>query len=61
MNLIKPWHKKKTVCMRTDSSHCDTSYITLDLQSWVMRLGSQLEESFFTHLSTIRFSLNIMS
>ncbi len=46
-------------CMRTDSSRCDPSRITLDLQSLVMLLGSQLEESFLTHLSTIRFSLNI--
>ncbi len=44
-------------CMRTDSSHCDPSHISLDLRSLVIRLGSQLEESFLTHLSTIRFSL----
>ena len=42
-------------CMRTDSSCCDPSRITLDLRSRVIRLGSQLEESFLTHLSTIRF------
>ncbi len=44
-------------CMRMDSSGCDPSSITLDLQSLVIRLGSQLEESFLTHLSTILFSL----
>ncbi len=33
--------------MRTDSSRCHP-----------IQLGSQLEESFLTHLSTIRFSLN---
>ncbi len=33
--------------------------ITLDLRSPVIRLGSQLKESFLTHLSTIRFSLSI--
>ncbi len=46
-------------CMRTDSLSCDPSRITLDLQSLVIWLGSQLEESFFTHLSTIRFSLSL--
>ncbi len=46
-------------CMRTDSSHCDPSCITLDLLSWLIRLGSQLEESVLTHLSTIPFSLII--
>ncbi len=40
-------------CMRTDSSNCDPSR-----RSRVMRLGSQLEESFLIHLSTIGFSLN---
>ncbi len=44
-------------CMRTDSSRCDPSHITLDLRSVVIRLGSQLEESFLTHMSTIWFSL----
>ncbi len=47
-------------CMRTDSSHCDPSRITLDLRSRVIQLGSQLQESFLTHLSTIRFSLSII-
>ncbi len=47
-------------CMRTDSSPCDPSRITLDLRSLVIRLGSQLE-SFLTHLSTIRFSLKTHS
>ncbi len=46
-------------CMRTDSSLCDPSHITLDLRSLVIWLGPQLEESFLTHLSTIRFSLII--
>ncbi len=45
-------------CMRTDSSRCDPSHITLDVRPWVLRLGAQLEESFLTHLSTIRFSLH---
>ncbi len=40
-------------CMRTDSSRCD-------LRSQVIGLGSQLEESFLTHLSTIWFSLSII-
>ncbi len=44
-------------CMRTDSSRCDPNCITLDVRSLVIRLGSQLEESFLTHLSIIRFSL----
>ncbi len=44
-------------CMRTDSSCCDPSRITRNLRSRVIRLGSQQEESFLTHLSTIRFSL----
>ncbi len=44
-------------CMRTDSSRCDPSRITLDLWYLVIWLGSQLEESFLTHLSTIWFSL----
>ncbi len=38
-------------CMRTDSSW------VIRLGPRVIRLGSQLEESFLTHLSTIRFSL----
>ncbi len=46
-------------CMRMDSSCCDPSRITLNLRSLVIRLGSQLEESFFTHMSTIRFSLRV--
>ncbi len=46
-------------CMRIDSSHCDASRITLNLQSRLILLGSQLEESFLIHLSTIRFSLRI--
>ncbi len=46
-------------CMRTDGSRCDPSRITLDLRSLVIWLGSQLEESFLTHMSTIRFSLRI--
>ncbi len=41
-------------CMRTDSSR-DPSGITLDLQSRVIRLGSQLKESFLTHLSTLSY------
>ncbi len=44
-------------CVRIDSSRCDPSRITLDLLSQVIWLGSQLEESFLTHLSTIQFSL----
>ncbi len=32
---------------------------TLDLRPRVIQLGSLLEESFLTHLSTIRFSLNV--
>ncbi len=47
--------------MRTDSSRCDPSRITLDLRSPVIQLGSQLKESFITHLPTIRFSLNKQS
>ncbi len=50
-NLIKPWHKKNTVWLRTDSSCCDPSRITLDQRSRLKRLGSQLKESFLTHLS----------
>ncbi len=46
-------------CMRKDSSCCDPSRITINLQSLVIRLGSQLEESFLMHLSTIWFSLMI--
>ncbi len=46
--------------MRTDSTRCDHSHITLDLQSQVIQLGSQLEESFLTHLSIIWFSLRIL-
>ncbi len=46
-------------CMRMDSSRCDSSRITLDLLSQVIRLGSQLEESVLMYLSTIRFSLSI--
>ncbi len=42
-------------CMWTDSSRCDPS-----LRSRVIRLGSQLDESFLTHLSTIWFSLSII-
>ncbi len=38
-------------CMRTDSSYCDPSRNTRD------RRGSQFNESFLTHLSTMRFSL----
>ncbi len=45
--------------MRTDSSRCAPSRITLDLRSRVIRLGSQLKESFLTHLSTIPFSFSI--
>ncbi len=45
-------------CMRTHSSRCEPSRIALDLQSRMICLGSQLEESFLTHLSTIRFSLS---
>ncbi len=44
-------------CMRSDSTRCDPSPITLDLWSRVIQLGSQLQESFLTHLSTIRISL----
>ncbi len=47
-------------CMRTDSSRCDPSHITIDLWSLVIWLGSQLKESFLTHLSTIRFSLRML-
>ncbi len=36
-------------CMRTDSSRCDPSHITLDLWSLVIWLGSHFEESFLTH------------
>ncbi len=43
-------------CMRKDSLSCDPSHITLGLQSRVIWLGWQLEESFLTHWSTIRFS-----
>ncbi len=46
-------------CVRKDSSSCDPNGITRDRRSRVIRLGSQREESFLTHLSTIRFSLNI--
>ncbi len=48
-------------CMRADSSLCDPSRITLDLWSWGDMAGSQFEESFLTHLSTIWFSLKIDS
>ncbi len=59
-NKTMAWKENHMVdkCMRTDSSCCDPSHITLDLRSQVIWLGSQLEESFLTHLSTIRFSLN---
>ncbi len=60
IHLIKPWHKKKTVWLTGAwgrTLRCDPSRITLNLLSRVIRLGSQLEESFLTHLSTIRFSL----
>ncbi len=63
-NLIKPWHKKKNVCLTGAwgrTPRCDPSCITHDLRSRVIRLGSQLEESFLTHLSTIRFSLRVAS
>ncbi len=46
-------------CMRTDSSRCDPSRITLDLRARVIWLGSQLDESLLMHLSTIPFSLNM--
>ncbi len=46
------------MCMRKDSS-CDPSRITLGLWSRVIQLGSQLEESFLTHLSAIWLSLSI--
>ncbi len=45
-------------CMRRDFCRCDPSRITLDLRPQVIWLGLQLKESFLTHLSTIRFSLN---
>ncbi len=47
--------------MRMDSSHSNPSCITLDLWSLLIWLGSQLKDSFLTHLSTIQFSLNILS
>ncbi len=46
-------------CMRTDSTHCDPSRISLNLWSQVIWLGSQLMESFLIHLSIIWFSLSI--
>ncbi len=44
--------------MRIDGSRCDPSRITLHLRSRMILLWSQVEDSFLTHLSTIRFSLN---
>ncbi len=46
------------MCMWTDSSRCNPCHITLAMLSRVIWLGSQLEESFLTHLSTIWFSLS---
>ncbi len=63
INLIKPWHKKKTIWLTGAWGQTPLivtpTRITLDLRSQVIWLGSQLEESFLTHLSTIRFSLRV--
>ncbi len=64
INLIKARNQKKTMvdrCMRMDSSRCDPNCITLDLRSWVIQLGSQLEEFFLTPVNHTVFLLVLYS